>query len=271
MKQSAVLSLILFTMISFPGCIVQKSVYPAPSLEVPSPAPSPLREIRLTTDSRLTVTGWEFRNENLPGNMPVVLYLHGNAENLATLRQSGQFALLQMLNVHFVALDYPGYGRSEGKPSEKSVGEACDVFLKWVQSQYPDNPRIVCGWSLGAAAAITCAAANPDAVDGLIAVSGWTSLHDVASQFYPSWLVKIVVRDVYPSISTIQKISCPVLIIHGKNDRLIPFNQGKRLAEASPGCRFVPVPGRAHNDLLSDPAVWESIGEFMRQNLREQE
>ncbi|MBD3320626.1 MAG: alpha/beta fold hydrolase [Chitinivibrionales bacterium] len=266
MKQSLILLLMVSCMMfmSVSGCIVEKSVYSRPSAEVQSPPPEPFKELTLPLPSGITVTGWECTRAQVSDTSPAIVYFHGNAENLHTMHLSGQFALLSTLRAHYVAIDYPGYGRSTGKPSEKSLAQACTAVAQWMNKRYPQSPLILCGWSLGAAAAIGCAAENADIVDGLIVISGWTSLHDVASQFYPAWLVGLLLRDRYNSLETIQRTTCPVLVIHGGNDRLIPFAQGERLAESVPGCRFIQIRNRGHNDLLSDSNVWTAIGEFIR-------
>ncbi|MBD3392742.1 MAG: alpha/beta fold hydrolase [Chitinivibrionales bacterium] len=255
--------LLLMSSISLGGCFVRSSLYPAPNVRVAEP-PVGFEEVVLSLSSGQTVSCWHLLDPALPETAPALLYLHGNGENLETMRLSGTLESLVNLKMHVLALDYPGYGKSGGKPSEESLAEACDSALAWLAGQYATCRRIVCGWSLGAAAGIGVAARNPGSVDGLIAMSAWTSLVDVASRFYPWFLVKLLVRDQYNSLAAIGKVTCPVLLVHGRQDSLIPAQQGQKLSRAAPRLqRFVTLPGVQHNDLLGRRVVWAEIRKFV--------
>jgi pimeloyl-ACP methyl ester carboxylesterase len=247
------------------GCLVRSTVYPAPGIAVPPDPPSGHEEVRLELSNGVQVSAWWNHNQSLPDSAPALLYLHGNGENLETMRLSGVFGTLANMGAHVMAIDYPGYGRSTGTPSERSVLEACDTALQWLAGRHPESRRILCGWSLGAAAAISTAARNPVLADGLVAMSAWTTLIDVASRFYPRFLVKILVRDRYNSLVAIQRVKCPVLLIHGREDGLIPLRQGEKLAAAAPTLRrWVSLAGAEHNDLLDSPVVWAEIRAFIQ-------
>jgi hypothetical protein len=180
------------------------------------------------------------------------------------MRLSGTFENLAGMKVHVCALDYPGYGLSTGVPSQQSIADACERALGWIKQRYPHSRIVVCGWSLGAAAAIQAAAANRPVVDGLVVISGWTSLIDVASRFYPRFLVRMLVGDTYRSLDTIASIRCPVLVVHGKHDSLIPVGQGEKLAAATPGLQhFLVIENASHNDVLGDRVVWAAIRRFI--------
>jgi pimeloyl-ACP methyl ester carboxylesterase len=248
----------------FTGCIVRSALYPAPNIAVPDNPPPGMKEVVLQLATADSVVCWLYHNESLSDTAPVLLFLHGNGENLQTLRLSRSFDLLAGLNVHFIALDYPGYGRSTGAPSENSIARACDSALLWIAGHYPKSSIIVCGWSLGAAAAISAAGRNPTLAKGLVAMSAWTSLYDVARRFYPGFLIKLFVRDKYNSLNAIANVKCPVVLIHGRQDQLIPAGQGEALSHAAPMLRrWVALEVTGHNDLLDNPLVWKEIGGFI--------
>jgi len=250
---------------SLTGCIVRGAVYPAPGIAVPEIPPPGVEEVRLEPEGGGSVVCWWHHDESLPDTAPILLFLHGNGENLETMRLAGTLERLVDLQVHVLALDYPGYGRSGGAPSERSVEQACDAALVWMGEHYPHSRRVVCGWSLGAAAAISVAARNPGLVDGLVAMSAWTNLADVAARFYPRFLVRLLVRDRYNSLDAVRHLRCPLLLVHGKNDRLIPVGQGEQLRRAAPTAqRWVVLEGSEHNDLLDNPVVWAEIRTFLR-------
>jgi pimeloyl-ACP methyl ester carboxylesterase len=118
---------------------VRKMVYPLPSFPVPSPAPKPFQEVWLNAGSSKTAA-WYYKASD--HNAPALVYFHGNGENLETLWQSGLLDSLVDLNISFLALDYPGYGRSSGRPSESSIQEAASAALRWMNAKHPDSVLI---------------------------------------------------------------------------------------------------------------------------------
>jgi uncharacterized protein len=244
----------------------RSALYPAPSVPVPSPPPVPLEEVTLTLSTGDTVVGWARSAPSLPPEAPVVLFFHGNGENLQTMSWAGMYPDLEELGVAYLAVDYPGYGRSSGQPSEEGLMATGDAAVAWARPHHPGRPLVLCGWSLGAATAIPTAARHPEEVRGLIALSPWTSLKEVASHHFPAFLVKALLRERYDSLEAARRIGVPSLVIHGDLDDLISSSQGKLIAEALAGPRkkWLPVPGAGHNDLFSHPEVWREITAFLR-------
>ena len=257
--------------------LVRQMLYPSPPVPVPSPPPPPLEEVILELPGGERAVAWARPHRQAAS--PAVLYFHGNGENLETVRMSGLFEELAALGAHVLAVDYPGYGRSTGEPSEASLTAAGEAGLAWLARRHPESKRVVIGWSLGAAVAIRTAAraahaSGPLRVDGLILMSAWSDLASLAATHYPSWLVGLGLKDKYDSVAAAAEVRAPVLMVHGEVDELIPLAQGRRLHEAlassagrrqEPGwCRFVEVPGAGHNDLLSRSEVWRQLGDFLR-------
>ena len=243
------------------SCSMRHIVYPAPPVSVPDP-PRPLLSLSWRLGDGTQVSGWVHDDPALVQGRPAVLFLHGNGENLETMRQVGLFDQLLALEVPFVALDYPGYGRSTGVPSEASLLEAGSVALEWMHQHYGDRPIVVVGWSLGAAVAIGVVAANPDRCDGLVAMSAWSSLADVGVSHFPRWLVEIAVADRWESTEAATRVGCAGLVIHGSGDRIIPVEQGREVAKAL-GADWLEVQSAGHNDLLAHDIVWRRLLDFL--------
>lgn len=244
---------------------VRQSVYPAPPLQVPSPPPAPLEEVTLDISTGERIVAWTHADPSLPPGAPAVVFFHGNGENLETMRRSGLFEELGRLGVAWLAVDYPGYGRSSGTPTEKGLQATGDAAVAWMRRNHPRRPLVLCGWSLGAATAIGTAARHPDDVRGLIAMSPWTSLPDVARVHFPAFLVGGLMRESYDSVSAAKAVRVPALVIHGERDDLIPVAHGRAVSGALAGARWVSIPWAGHNDLLAGEEVWNEMDRFLKE------
>lgn len=241
---------------------MQSLLYPVPAVPVPSPPPAPLVEAAVTASSD-PVSAWWLPAESQ--RAPAILFLHGNGENLETMRRSGFFEAAATLGASILALDYPGYGRSAGRPAEEANVAAAEAALDWLAAKRPGAPVLLAGWSLGAAVGIQAAARRPAGVDGLVLLSPWTSLEELARIHYPGWLVGLALSERYDSLVAAARIGAPTLVMHGSADRIIPVDHGRRLAAAlGARARWVEVPRAGHNDLLGEPEVWREIAAFVK-------
>lgn len=241
---------------------IRSMIYPAPGMRIPSPPPPPYAEVRLeTTEGELLA--WASARGAGPG-APVVLFFHGNGENLATLAMGGALEAFDRLGVVRIFVDYPGYGESTGEPSEASLAAAADATLDWAEENHPGRAVVAAGWSLGAAVALGLADRHQDRLAGVVALSAWTSLPDIAGRIFPRLLVDNAPLDPYDSRTAAHRIELPALIMHGTRDRIIPAGHGEAVARALAGpARWVEVPGAGHNDLLGQPEVWTELERFL--------
>lgn len=240
---------------------MRQMIYPSPAIPVGDP-PTGLEEVTIPLGDGSKVVGWYRGSAKSDGVRPAVLFFHGNGENLETMRMSATFEQLDQLHSPYLVVDYPGYGRSSGIPSERSLKEAGLVASRWLGDRHPDSSLVVCGWSLGAAVAIFLAA-ETDGVDGLIAISAWTSLRDVAAIHFPNWMVGVLLRESYDSALLVEQVQQPTLLIHGGRDQIIPVLQGRALKANMPHSAWLEIDLAGHNDLLSYPQVWQAIQEFL--------
>lgn len=261
-------------------------IYPAPPFSVPSPPPDPLEEVRLElppsakpgapelprSAAGAEIVAW--LDESGAGDgagdregdppAPLVLFFHGNGENLETLRRAGTFESFRRLGAAVLAVDYPGYGRSGGQPSEGALAAAADAALTWAVEHRPQRPRVVAGWSLGAAVALGLAARSGEELAGVMALSAWTSLPAVAEKHFPGPVVRYALKESYDSLEVAGKIRLPTLVVHGADDGIIPARQGREVAQALAGeVTWVPVEGAGHNDLMARQEPWRAMEEFL--------
>lgn len=194
----------------------------------------------------------------------VLLFFHGNAGNIT--HRYDMIQRLMALPVNVFIIDYRGYGKSQGSPSEK--GLYLDAQAAWhylvFQRRIPTGRIILFGESLGGAVAIdlaTCVRPR-----GLIVQSSFTSIPDMAKTiflFFPRFLV----RTKMDSVRKIPNVSCPKLFIHSQQDDVVPYRFGRRLFEAaSEPKQFYEVPGASHNEtfLVGGEAYLEVLRRFVR-------
>jgi len=203
-----------------------------------------------------------------PNSEFTILYSHGNAEDIGDIRE----VLEAFRNKGFsvLAYDYRGYGTSDGTPSEKTAYEDIEAAYEYLVGKLgcPPERIIALGRSVGGAVAMHLACREKLA--GLILEGPFVTAFRVATH------VPLLPFDKFRNIDKIKEVHCPILIIHGKDDRIVPFWHGKKLFEAAnePKLKFW-VDEAGHNDLfwVAGPRYWDIIKEFTgviqanRQNL----
>ena len=174
------------------------------------------------------------------------LFLHGNAGNV-THRIDHAEAILEAGSA-FLVLDYRGYGKSQGRPSERGLYKDADAaYADLVQLGYAPDRIIVHGESLGTAVAADLAARKPCA--GIVLESPLMSAGKVAATVLP-FLGPLFIRG-YDTYGKISDVRSPLLVIHGEADEIVPFSQGRAVFEAAHQPKqFWAVPRASHNDLL---------------------
>jgi fermentation-respiration switch protein FrsA (DUF1100 family) len=166
--------------------------------------------------------------------------------------------------------DYRGYGRSEGEPvGEQELYADADAAYDFLTKERGVAPGrlVLYGQSLGTAAAIDVASRRE--CGALVAESGLSSAADMAGAIMP-WLpgfVRGLTKNKLDSASKIARVSCPVLVVHGSRDELIPVGQGKRLYDAArEPKRLKIIDGAGHNDLsaVGGGKYFDSLADFAR-------
>ncbi len=248
--------LLLFVFFSICTCLViylglksffTSSLFPAPSADI-GDVPEGWHELVLP-QSKCVV--WLYRSVD---RQPIVLYFHGNGEDLGTLKRGGFLNTLTELGTVAV-LDYPGYGRSAAKPSPSKMIASANELVAAIRELFPGRPIIALGWSLGAAVA-----AQLDDVDHLVLVSAWSTLRKVSADHFPAWLVPLIVPRCLESVSAITGANS-VLFVHGENDPVVPVYHGRLMADAV-NVEPLIVEGAGH-DVLLDPLAWQAIRTFV--------
>lgn len=184
-----------------------------------------------------------------------MLFMHGNGELADYWIDDFEVPLQWGFGVLLV--EYPGYGRAPGSPSEKSITEATRALYDWAAKDPRVDPKriVAYGRSLGGGAAARLAVERP--VAAMILESAFTSVADFAGRFLaPAWLV----RDPFDSRTALASYRGRLLVIHGRHDTIVPVAHGRELASIVPGAQFRELPC-GHNDC---PRDWRTIAFFLR-------
>ena len=194
----------------------------------------------------------------------VVLYCHGNAGNLSQ-RQSTVRAWQEIVRASVLIFDYPGFGRSGGRPTEKGCYASAEAAYRWLTEAQgvPPDRLVLCGGSLGGAMAVELAVRHPHRA--LILINAFTCIPDMAKKVVPYLPSRWLVRTRYHNLAKLRTYRGPLFVIHGTADETIPFAHGERLFAAcpSPHKRFLPVEGARHNNTAT-PQVYAEIARFLR-------
>lgn len=221
--------------------------FPFPQRVPPAESYLPGAEsVSFTTDDGLLLQGW-FLGARGPDTGIGVVVMNGNAGN-----RSLRAPLAEALATHGLSVllfDYRGYGGNPGSPSEAGLlRDARAAYLYLAEDRGLAGNVVYFGESLGAAVAVGLAREHPPAA--LVLRSPFTSLADVGRFHYPFLPVSLLLRDRYPSLARIRHLTCPVLVLAGERDRIVPPRQSRALFEAAPGPkRLILLPDADHNDL----------------------
>jgi len=230
-----------------------------------------VEDCRFSTSDGVSLHGWYCKPMRCGADGPVpatsemvVLWFHGNAGNI-THRYDMIRQMLMKLPVDVFIIDYRGYGKSEGMPSER--GLYLDARAAWSyltdERHIEANRIVILGKSLGGVPAIDLA--SKVQAGGLIVQSSFTSATDMANRvlpFYP----KIFLRTKMDSAGKICQVGVPKLFIHSQADEVVPYELGKRLYEAAHEPKeFYEVAGAHHNStyIVGGDPYFETLRRFI--------
>jgi fermentation-respiration switch protein FrsA (DUF1100 family) len=238
----------------------RRLMYPGTYLARVSPdAQPPLSAQRLWLEtSSGNVEAWFFGPAS-PAPAPAMIFAHGNGEVIDYWPD-----VMQMFadrGVAVLLVEYPGYGRSDGKPTQKAIAEAFTAAYDWLASRHDVDARRISGMgrSLGGGAVADLSRSRPLA--SLVLTSTFSSVRDIAWRGY--FLPGFLALDPFDNRGAVAGFDGPVLVIHGRRDDQLPFRHAEALAGASPRSELVALEC-GHNDC---PPAWppfvERVSDFV--------
>ena len=236
--------------------------YPSKKIEyTPAAIGLEFTDTYFKTKDGKTINGWL-----VPAKQAkyTILFFHGNGGNIS--HRLDKIKILNNIGLNIFIIDYRGYGKSEGKPSEKGVyldANAAYDYLAKIKGISPDS-IIVYGESLGGAVAIElCTKISAKA---LITEEVFSSIRDMGKIMYP-YLPSFFVSDRFNSLARIEKINIPKLFIHSRNDNLVPFALSEKLYKKAKEPKRLAIISGDHNYafLESEKEYTKALREFIQE------
>ncbi len=222
--------------------------------------PDGVEEFSVTTSDMVNIRALYLP---LAGSRKVLIYFHGNACNI--YYRIPDLVQLRKAGVNVVGVSYRGYGNSEGAPSEAGVYQDGVAVYRHVTESlgFRGSNVIVLGRSIGTTVALYIAQHHE--IGGLILVTPLTSgrAHAEASGL---GLMSSVAGNSFNNLARVGHVKVPLLVIHGTDDRVIPFSMGREIYDnAATGKQFVKIEGAGHNNLQRSygQAYWPPIADFI--------
>jgi len=217
-------------------------------------------DIYFTTEDGKKINGWFIPAKEAKRT---ILFFHGNAGNVS--HRLDKIKIFHDLGLNIFIIDYRGYGKSEGAPSEAGLY----LDAKAAYSYLTDNLNIIpssiilYGESLGGAVALELA--TKVTASAVITEETFSNMRGIAKDTYP-FMPSFLVSDGFNSLSRIEKVDIPKLIIHSKNDEMIPFSNAQTLYNKAKNPKVLAVISGSHNDAFieSEKDYTNYIREFIK-------
>ncbi|HEX4407517.1 MAG TPA: alpha/beta hydrolase [Xanthobacteraceae bacterium] len=217
-------------------------------------------EVSLTASDGWQSIGWYVAPRD---GKPLLLYFHGNGGALRY--RVDRFRHFIADGVGLLALEYRGYGGLPGSPSEKGFIADAEAAYAYAAARYPKEQIVLWGESLGTGVAVALAAEKP--VGRVILEAPFTSTEAIAAQRYWYLPVSLLMLDQFRSDKRIAKVTAPLLILHGVQDRTVPYAMGEHLFElANKPKHIVRFLDGGHEDLDQNGAL-DAVGRFLAGDL----
>jgi alpha-beta hydrolase superfamily lysophospholipase len=218
------------------------------------------KEYNLRTRDGAIINGLRFLPKD--DSKGIVLYLKGNSKSI---KGWGKFAVdFTRHGYDVLMVDYRGFGKSTGKRSQKAIKRDLQVIYNKMKELVPENQIILYGRSLGSGFAAKLASMNHPKM--LILDAPYYSLTKVTARYMPFMPLSILLKYPLPTYKWLKYVQCPIHIIHGTNDKLIPFKTSIKLSKVNPKrTRLHSVIGGGHKNLNS----FESYHEILELILKE--
>ena len=195
--------------------------------------PTEIEKVKITTSDNIDLLGW-FYNRDIQ-KFKTILFFHGNAGSLKN--RTYKLNHIKDLKVNFLIFAWRGFNGNKGKPSEIGLYKDAESAIRWLKMKGINEKDIILyGESLGTGVAVEIAQNKNYA--GIILESPFTSMVNMGKKYYPFFPVRFLLKDKFESYKKLNNISVPILIMHGKVDKIVPYDMGKKMYELANEPKF---------------------------------
>jgi uncharacterized protein len=224
-----------------------------------APAPEALGGERVWLDTGSEA--WLLPARVARGGSPLLIFAHGNGELIDHWAEA--FEPARALGVAALLVEFPGYGRSRGSPSEVSIGASMRAAFDFAVRQRGFAAARVVGWGRSLGGGAVCALARERPLAAIVLESSFSSVVEMASGLgLPRLLAPLLVRDRFDNAEVLRRFAGPVLLLHGDHDEIVPPSHARALLAAAPAAELHWLPC-GHNDC---PRPWPSVLRFLAAN-----
>jgi len=218
-----------------------------------------IEKVKITTEDNLELLGW-YHEKDLK-KFKTILYLHGNAGSLDNrIHKINNF---QYMDINFLLLSWRGFSKNKGVPTEEGLYKDAIGAVKWLnQKGITKDNIIIYGESLGSG--VTIEIAQNENFAGIILESPFTSMIEAGKTQYPIFPIKLLLKDKYESDKKIKNINSPILVMHGKSDKLVPFWMGEKLFNMANEPKYSFFPENDDHMMEYNEDLVNSLSQFIK-------
>ena len=214
-----------------------------------------IEKIYIPSDQKLVA--WYFKKNP---KYKTLLFFHGNAGKIDN--RIYKLNELSKLDLNYLIFAYRGFSGNDGKPSEKGLYKDARAVKYWLNlNSINDSEIILYGESLGTAIAVDLA--KEFNFSGIILESPFTSMVDAGKFYYPYLPVSLLLKDRYETIKKLKNIKSPILVMHGKKDKIVPFHMGQQVFEKANEPKFSYFPDNDDHMMEYNEELLSKIKNFI--------
>jgi len=182
-----------------------------------------VEKIKIPSNDNINLISWYFLKNK---NFKTLVFFHGNAGRLEN--RIYKLNHLSDLNLNYLIFAYRGFSGNNGKPTEEGIYRDSKAVINWLNSKGIKKKDIILyGESLGGAVVIEIA--QKESFAGIILESPFTSMEEAAKIYYPYLPIRLLLKDKYKTNEKILNVNSPILVMHGRKDKIVPFYMGEQI------------------------------------------
>ena len=218
-------------------------------------------EIWIKTEKDIKLKSWLIKKDLK--KYKTLIFFHGNAGNL--FNRVHKLNELNKLDINILIISWRGFSGNLGKPTEKNLYIDAKLSVQWLNNLGVTNDKIILyGESLGTGVAVELGQNNT--FNSIILESPFTSIAKAAKIYYPYLPINLLLKDRYDSIDKINKITKPVLIMHGMKDDIVPHAMGVKLFEKANQPKYSYFPKNDDHMMNFNEELLDTIKVFINKN-----